>query len=377
MAYKRLGYFIRIVNNRNSDCSDLPLLGVSIQKILMASIANTVGTDMSTYKIINRGQFAYGPVTSRNGDKISVALLTQHETGIVSQAYTVFEITNPNELIPEYLMMWFMRPEFDRYARFKSHGSAREIFEWEEMCNIELPVPSIEKQRAIVAEYKTITDRIKLNEQIAQNLSNIASAIFKSWFVDFEPFGGTMPNDWGIGQLEDVADIVQGQSPDGESYNENGVGVVFYQGRAEFGWRYPTRRLFTVQKKKMAQKNDILMSVRAPVGDINVATESCCIGRGLAAIRSKTKHYSFVFYLCEYLKFDLDKFNSDGTVFGSINRDELKELSIVVPSVKNLDDFEKIIHPMDKIIKTKCQEVEQLKKIKNLLLSKTATVSEE
>lgn len=144
--YKRLGNYIREVDVRNRNLEVTKLLGVSISKEFMPSIANTIGTDMSSYKIVEPRQFAYGPVTSRNGDKVSIALYKNDEKAIVSLAYTIFEVKNKQELLPEYLMMWFRRPEFDRYARFKSHGSAREIFSWEEMCDVELPVPPIEQQ---------------------------------------------------------------------------------------------------------------------------------------------------------------------------------------------------------------------------------------
>ncbi|AEA44777.1 restriction endonuclease subunit S [Fluviicola taffensis] len=184
--YKKLGPYIQIVNQRNSSLSGHKLLGVSIKKCFMPSIANIIGTDMSTYKLIRKKQFAYGPVTSRNGDKISIAILDDLDEAIVSQAYTVFEIKDFNELDPEYLMMWFRRPEFDRYARFKSHGSAREIFDWTEMSETELPVPNIEKQREIVREYNTIVNRISLNEQLIQKLEETAQAIYKQWFVEFE-----------------------------------------------------------------------------------------------------------------------------------------------------------------------------------------------
>ncbi|MGG5487604.1 restriction endonuclease subunit S [Gaetbulibacter sp. PBL-D1] len=152
----------------------------------MPSIANTIGTNMKNYKIIRKNQFAYGPVTSRNGDKISIALLEEHNEAIVSQAYTVFEVVDDDKLLPEYLMMWFRRPEFDRYARFKSHGSARETFDWDELCEVTLPIPSIEKQQQIVAEYNTVTYRIELNEKINTNLEATAQALYKHWFVDFE-----------------------------------------------------------------------------------------------------------------------------------------------------------------------------------------------
>ena len=151
--YKRLGNYIREVDVSNRNLELTKLLGVSISKEFMPSIANTIGTDMSSYKIVEPRQFAYGPVTSRNGDKVSIALYKNDEKAIVSLAYTIFEVKNKQELLPEYLMMWFRRPEFDRYARFKSHGSAREIFSWEEMCDVELPVPPIEQQQKIVSEY--------------------------------------------------------------------------------------------------------------------------------------------------------------------------------------------------------------------------------
>jgi type I restriction enzyme, S subunit len=133
--HKPLGHYIQPVVGRNIDLGNLPLMGLSIQKKFIPSIANTIGTDMSTYRIIERNQFAYGPVTSRNGDKITIALFKAFDKALISQAYIPFEVKDHNELNPEYLMMWFSRPEFDRYARFKSHGSAREIFDWEEICN--------------------------------------------------------------------------------------------------------------------------------------------------------------------------------------------------------------------------------------------------
>lgn len=183
--YKKLGQFIREVSVKNKDLSVELLLGVSITKQFIPSIANTVGTDMSNYKVVEHHQFAYGPVTSRNGEKISVALLSE-EKCIVSTSYTVFEIVDTELLDPEYLMMWFRRSEFDRYARYMSHGTVRELFGWQEMCDVELPVPSIEKQREIVREYNVVNDRIALNEQLTQKLEDTAQALYKQWFVDFE-----------------------------------------------------------------------------------------------------------------------------------------------------------------------------------------------
>ena len=170
LNYKRLGQYIQPVDIRNTDDKRYNLLGVSVEKRFIESIANTVGTDWRSYKIIKKGQFCYISDTSRRGDKIGIALLSDREVGLVSSAYTVFEIVS-DELLPEYLMLWFSRPEFDRYARFHSHGSVREIFDWEEMCNVELPVPPVEEQRAIIQAYKTIERRIELKRKINDNLA--------------------------------------------------------------------------------------------------------------------------------------------------------------------------------------------------------------
>ena len=199
MEYKRLGDYIREVNVRNRELRVTNLLGLSIEKKFIPSIANTIGTDMSAYKIVQPSQFAYVPVTSRNGEKITVALYDGEEFAIISQAYTIFEIVDQDVLLPEYLMMWFRRPEFDRYARFHSHGSAREVFDWDELCNMQLPVPSIERQREIVAEYETLTRRIRLNEQMIAKLEETAQALYRKMFVDGID-KENLPEGWRMGE---------------------------------------------------------------------------------------------------------------------------------------------------------------------------------
>ncbi len=179
--YKKIGQFIQQVDVRNKDLKINNLLGVSVQKKFIPSIANTIGTDFTKYKVVKKGQFTYIPDTSRRGDKIGIALLEDYDVGIVSNIYTVFKVKDTEKLLPEYLMLWFMRPEFDRYARFKSHGSVREIFDWEQLCNVELPVPTIERQKEIVKAYRTITDRIALKQKINQNLN----AQMRVYFQDF------------------------------------------------------------------------------------------------------------------------------------------------------------------------------------------------
>ncbi|MBR1929166.1 MAG: restriction endonuclease subunit S [Paludibacteraceae bacterium] len=209
--YKRLGDYIREVNVRNRELKVTNLLGVSISKEFMPSIANIIGTDLSAYKVVERGQLVYVADTSRRGDKIAIALLDNYENAIVSQAYTVFEVINREALLPEYLMMWFRRPEFDRYARFHSHGSAREIFDWDELCDVQLPIPSITRQREIVSEYETLSNRIRINEQMTQHLESTAQALYRKMFVD-NINKENLPEGWRMGTLGEIADINSGKT---------------------------------------------------------------------------------------------------------------------------------------------------------------------
>lgn len=161
-----------------------------------------------------------------------------------------------------------------------------------------------------------------------------------------------------------------GQSPKGNTYNEDETGTVFYQGRAEFGFRFPTRRLFTTDPKRIASENDVLMSVRAPVGDLNVANEPCCIGRGLAAIHSKDNHQSFVLYTMFAIKEQLHVFNGEGTVFGSINKNSLNDIVITIPDKKTLDYFESVVSPIDAMIRSNYDEICRLQSMRDSLLPK-------
>ena len=184
--YKLLGQYIRQVDIRNTEGTEDNLLGVSVQKKFIPSIANTVGTDFTKYKVVKQGQFTYIPDTSRRGDKIGIALLADYPEGLVSNVYTVFEVIDEGKLSSEYLMLWFSRPEFDRFARFKSHGSVREVLDWDELCKVELPVPSIEEQREIVQAYDTISRRIELKRKINDNLAEYLNCVYMKLSQDIQ-----------------------------------------------------------------------------------------------------------------------------------------------------------------------------------------------
>mgnify|MGYP002291480100 CR=1 FL=1 len=233
------------------------------------------------------------------------------------------------------------------------------------MRAVKVRIPlDVSYQKRIAAVLDSLDTKIANNERINDNLQQQAMALYAEMFLN------SSDNNVTSGTLSDIAVITMGQSPSGNSYNEDGVGEVFYQGRAEFGFRFPKRRLFTTEPKRMAETGDVLLSVRAPVGDLNVAYESCCIGRGLGAIHSKTGHSSFVLYTMFALKSQLDVFNGEGTVFGSINRDALNAIPIDVPLVTKIDRFEAVAHPIDELIRTNYEENCRLEAIRDSLLPK-------
>ena len=229
---------------------------------------------------------------------------------------------------------------------------------------IQIPYLPLEQQAKISSVLRALEEKIENNRRLNDNLQQQAMALYAEMFLN------SSDNNVTSGTLSDIAVITMGQSPSGSSYNEDGVGEVFYQGRAEFGFRFPKRRLFTTEPKRMAETGDVLLSVRAPVGDLNVAYESCCIGRGLGAIHSKTGHSSFVLYTMFALKSQLDVFNGEGTVFGSINRDALNAIPIDVPLVTKIDRFEAVAHPIDELIRTNYEENCRLEAIRDSLLPK-------
>ena len=205
----------------------------------------------------------------------------------------------------------------------------------------------------------------------------MAQAIFKSWFVDFEPFKdkpfhetelGMIPEGWEVGSLSDIATITMGQSPCGTSYNENGEGIIFYQGRTEFGFRFPSIRLYTTAPSRFAEVGSTLMSVRAPVGDINMALLRCCIGRGVASIKSNCDCDSYIYYLMKSLKKRFDIYNGEGTVFGSVGRDTLRGMLITIPPSSVISDFEMNISKIDARIQTNELESQHLASLRDTLL---------
>lgn len=264
----------------------------------------------------------------------------------------------------DFLMYYLQSPEGQGLLKAKETGTTVTGIKQAEFRKIVIKVPNFQTQKKIAAILSILDEKIAINRAINDNLEQQAKALYQQMFIDNHVSGGY------IGTLCDIADITMGQSPNGSSYNEDGNGTVFFQGRAEFGFRFPSVRLYTTKPKRMACANDTLMSVRAPVGDLNVAYTDCCIGRGLAAIHSKSNQQSFILYTMFSLRKQLDVFNGEGTVFGSINRTSLNELPIFIPSDSEIVKFEAIVAPIDAAIRNNYEEICRLEKIRDTLLPK-------
>lgn len=386
--YKPLGKYIQPVDERNTALEELPLMGLSVSKAFFPTIANLVGTDMKTYKIVYRNQFTYITDTSRRGDKIAIALNDRFDKMLVSQAYTPFEVKDRNDLDPEYLMMWFRRPEFDRYARFKSHGSAREIFDWEEMCNTLLPIPHIDKQREIVKEYNTVQNRIALNQKLIQKLEETAQAIYKEWFVEFEfpngngkPYksnGGEMvwceevgkevPKGWIYKNLGSISTIkAGGDRPENFSVvKTNALKVPIFSNSSE------NKGLFGYTDKTVIERDSITISaIGAIIGYTVLRTIPFVpIVRLIVVTPKDENHLNYLYETIRNFAYE-----GSGSAQGQLTIPDISAYKIILPDINLLKFYQKVSRSITQNIKIKKQENEKLTELKELLLSKLATVA--
>ena len=263
---------------------------------------------------------------------------------------------------PYYLYYYLKQLDLTRL----DSGTGVPSMTFDSYYNIKVCLPNIDKQRAVGQLLSVVDDKIQLNKRINDNLEAMAKQLYDYWFVQFDfpnedgkPYkssGGTMvwneklkreiPQGWSNGVLSDVANITMGQSPDGSSYNEDGEGIIFYQGSTDFGLRFPDIRQYTTSPSRYANKGDILMSVRAPVGALNIANNDCCIGRGLSALSSKIGSITHLYYLMNDFRLKFEGMNSAGTTFGSITKDELFSLPVIIPTKSVISEFEQVCEPI-------------------------------
>jgi type I restriction enzyme S subunit len=406
--YKRLGNYIEPCDEKNTGNLIKDLKGISNQKCFQKAKTNTIGIDLSKYRVVRTGQFAFNRATTRNGDKISIALRKGADC-IVSPSYRIFKSKDENILNSEYLMMWFRRPEFDRYARYKSHGSAHEFFDYEEMCEVELPIPDIEKQRVIVKEYNTVVNRIKLNEQLNQKLEETAQALYKHWFVDFEfpneegkPYkssSGAMvyneeldkeiPVGWGIKSINSLVDHNCSNYSkkdrfesiyylDTSSITENKIEELQHLiiGKDKI----PSRA-----KRKVENKDIVYSTVRPNLkhyGIIRNPNQNMLVSTGFMVIKPRKDIISSeLIYLFltskEITKFLHTKAEMSVSTYPSIKPEDILEINIAFPKKDNeyiVSNIEQSLKPLYQKHWIKNDENNLLIKMKEVILSKMTKV---
>ena len=355
--FKRLGDYIRPVDVRNRDLKVTKLVGLTIEKAFIPSVANVIGTDLSNYKVIRREQFACSLMQVSRDGKIPVAMFEEDEA-IMSPAYPMFEVVDKTVLLPQYLMMWFSRSEFDREASYYAVGGVRGSLTWEDFCNMKLPVPSIARQREIVAEYETLTNHIRLNEQMIEKLEATAQALYRKMFVDGVE-KENLPEGWRRGKLGDIIIPQKGRNIVREDCVAGMVPVIA-------GGKTPS-----CYHNQSNTKNPV---VTISASGANAGFVSLHFDKVWAADCSyiDIEMCPYLFFVYAMLIINQEKLYSmqEGTGQPHIYPSHIMSLQTNVPSVDAMKEYHKQIAPVFKEIELKQQENEKLTELQSLLLAR-------
>ena len=358
--YKRLGDYIREVDVRNRDLEVTKLVGLTIDKSFIPSVANVIGTDLSKYKIIRKEQFACSLMQVSRDGKVPIAMLEEREA-IMSPAYPVFEVFDTTKLLPQYLMMWFSRKEFDREASFYAVGGVRGSLTWEDFCDMTLPIPPIEQQQKIVAEYEAITRRIRLNEQIIVKLEETAQALYRKMFVDGID-KENLPEGWRMGTLGEIAKIkAGGDKPKvfSNCYTDQCQIPVVANGIENQG-------IIGYTEHFVINERAITISARGTIGVCFVRTRPYCPIVRLISVIPYDK--SFLHNL--WFQLSRKQFEGDGSVQNQLTIPVLEREEVIVPDHKTLDEFEKRMSLISNAIELNAKQNKKLTELLSLLLAK-------
>lgn len=378
--YEPLGKHIRLVDYRNSEEVTSTVLGISIDKEFMPSVANVIGTDLSRYKLISKGLFACNPMHVGRDERLPIALYEKDSPAIVSPAYFMFEIIDRDVLNEEYLMMWFRRPEFDRECWFMTDGSVRGGISWDDLCRIKLPVPSYARQCEIVRSYRAITDRIVLKRAENDNLDSTMQAIYKNYFVDFTPFKseptcatklGEIPASWSVCKFCDLCDLLNGRAYSQEELLDSGKYRVLRVGNffTKNSWYYSDMEL---EDNKYCYPDDLLFCWSASFGLYIWNDVKTIYHYHIWKIDfSKTAPY-YREYIFLYLKQELNKLSKEGhgSVMAHLTKSGVENLDIVSPPEEIIKQFHNSIIPFIEHKKLVEKEVQQLTELRESILSK-------
>ena len=380
--YNALGNYIRLVDTRNTDLVTEQVLGISIDKYFMPSVANVIGTDLSKYKLITKDKFACNPMHVGRDERLPVALYTEDEPAIVSPAYFMFEIIDNSILNEDYLMMWFRRPEFDRLCWLRTDGSVRGGITWDDICRMKVPVPRLDEQIEIVQSYQAITDRIALKKQINDNLEATALTIYKSFFVDFEPFDFSQPDDWKEVTVDDIAtEVICGKTPPTSDSANYGSSVPFITIPDMHGSVYTTSterflsdKGVATQANKTLPENSICVSCIASVGLVCLTAEPSQTNQQINSIICKKDISPFYVYikmttLTEYLK----QLGAGGSTTLNVNKTLFGQIPILLPDERTMTAFHEKVKPLFAAIRANQYEMQHLETMKSLLLTRISS----
>lgn len=376
--YKPIGKYIQKVEHRNRDLKVTRLLGLSMNKEFRETTSNTVGTDMSVYKVMSKYQFACDFMSPIRVSKLPVVLKLDDEPNLVSPAYPVFEVNDRNELDPEYLMMWFRRPEFDRYATFKCDAAIRGGYDWEELCETLIPMPHIDKQREIVKEYNTIQNRINLNNQLIQKLEETAQAIYRELFVD-----GADEN-WEKTEIKDFGNVVTGKTPSSENPEDFGNEMPFvtpgdFKGYNKFALG-AERNLSEAGYKKLQNKilpsgSVIVTCIGSDMGKIAIATQDCITNQQMNSIVVNNSFFTdYLYYCLQSISDEIKGIAMGGSTMPMLSKSDFEKIEIIKPVENILKKYEQVMKPMNELSIAYSIENQKLSELKDLLLSKLAAI---
>ena len=365
--YKSIDELVERIDERNSDGKISTLIGVSIDKCFINSVANINGTDLTKYKIIRRDDFAVSLMQVSRDSKIPIARLKDYDQAIMSPAYPIFRVRDTSVILPEYLEMWFMRPEFDREAAFIAVGGVRGSMPWEEFAKMRLPVPSLEKQHQIVRAYQIVADRIAIKRRINDNLLATAQAVYKAWFVEYKPFGGNCPISWRVGSVDEIAEFFDSMRKPLSSLERADMARIYpYYGAVSIV-DYVDDYIFDGEYLLLSEDGIYV------VDDSGHPLLQHIIGKFWAnnhahILKGKAGFTEDSLYLF------LSNTNMSPIVTGAaqpkINQANLKSFPITIPDSEVLDRFNSIVHPLFDGKLNNEKEIRKLETIRELLLSR-------
>ena len=372
--YKKLGDIVELIDERNKDGKVQNLIGVSIDKCFIKSVANTIGTDLTKYQVIRKNDFACSLMQVSRDGKIPIACLKDYDEAIMSPAYYIFRIRNTNEVLPDYLAMWFMRTEFDREASYIAVGGVRGSMPWEDFCDMKLPIPDLKEQEKIVNTYNAITKRIQLKQKINENLEKTAQTIYKRMFVE--------DADLTLGKLKNFCSVFTGFPFDSELYSDSdGIKTLRGENVTEEKLRWDTLKRYNGEITERIEKNYL------HEWDIVIGMDGSKVGKNWSLVHNfdlplllaqrvaciRTNSISTQLFL--YISLKIGKFTeyvtqvNTGTTILHISGSQIEDFPVLIPNDALLEDFGNKVIPLYEQRRNNIDEINKLQFFKQIVIS--------